>query len=138
MGYTGEVVGGDPMSDAQRRRALGLWMRHCRKRLGITQVAAATRAGISRNHRWSIESGRTGIGIDKVGPIAQALEVDPFLAYEYSGYQPPSAADANGFTSLIRACSPSSPTSGESTSRWLISWRCKQGNGRRSKKQWIN
>jgi transcriptional regulator with XRE-family HTH domain len=61
----------------ERDRTLGLFVREARRRKGLTQASAAKRAGVSRRHYASLESGaNVTLGVlKKVAPILEITEI---------------------------------------------------------------
>lgn len=63
------------MNIEEKRRALGVMVRACRERQGLSQNQLALMIGSSKSHIWRIETGRVGVGIDDLARIAEALGV---------------------------------------------------------------
>jgi transcriptional regulator with XRE-family HTH domain len=55
---------------------LGVRIRDRRRELGLTQVALATRAGLSRPSIANVEAGRQNVGLRQLLSLANALDVE--------------------------------------------------------------
>ncbi|WP_261428605.1 helix-turn-helix domain-containing protein [Xiamenia xianingshaonis] len=51
-------------------------IRSRRESQGLSQSRLALMVGSSKAHIWRIESGKVGVGIDDLGRIADALDVE--------------------------------------------------------------
>ena len=63
------------MDIEQKRLALGNAIRQRRETQGLSQEKLALMIGSSKSHIWRIETGRVGVGIDDLGRIADALDI---------------------------------------------------------------
>ena len=63
------------MNIEQKRQALGKRIRAVREEQGLSQSQLALMIGSSKSHIWRIESGRVSVGLDDLGRIADALDV---------------------------------------------------------------
>ena len=63
------------MNIEQKRQALGKRIRAVREEQGLSQSQLALMIGSSKSHIWRIESGRMSVGLDDLGRIADALDV---------------------------------------------------------------
>ncbi|MCG4514432.1 helix-turn-helix domain-containing protein [Eggerthella lenta] len=62
--------------DADRKRVLlGSAIRERREAQSLSQQKLALMIGSSKSHIWRIESGRASVGLDDLGRIADALDV---------------------------------------------------------------
>jgi transcriptional regulator with XRE-family HTH domain len=52
-------------------------MRRLRNARGLSQEALAHEAGVNRSYLARIEAGRPYVGLDIIGRLAEALEVEP-------------------------------------------------------------
>jgi transcriptional regulator with XRE-family HTH domain len=52
-------------------------MRRLRNAKGLSQEALAHEAGVNRSYLARIEAGRPYVGLDIIGRLAEALEVEP-------------------------------------------------------------
>jgi transcriptional regulator with XRE-family HTH domain len=62
---------------AARRLALGRRIRALRIAKGLTQESLALESGVSRNMLIGIEHGTRGVLAERLGDIADVLEIDP-------------------------------------------------------------
>ena len=64
------------MNEQELAAAFGLNLRLKRKKSGMTQLALAEKAGVTRGYVGLIERGETSITLEKVYRLADALECD--------------------------------------------------------------
>lgn len=64
------------MNEQELAAAFGLNLRLKRKKSGMTQLALAEKAGVTRVYVGLIERGETSITLEKVYRLADALECD--------------------------------------------------------------
>ena len=64
------------MNPEQKRLRLGAAIRDRREAQGLSQHKLALMVGSSKSHIWRIESGRVSVGLDDLGRIADALDIE--------------------------------------------------------------
>ena len=64
------------MNPEQKRLRLGAAIRYRREAQGLSQHKLALMVGSSKSHIWRIESGRVSVGLDDLGRIADALDIE--------------------------------------------------------------
>ena len=64
------------MERDELRQLVGSAIREYRVSQRLSQEKLALMVGSSKSHIWRIETGRVGVGLDDLGRIANALEVD--------------------------------------------------------------
>lgn len=64
------------MNPEQKRLRLGAAIRDPREAQGLSQHKLALMVGSSKSHIWRIESGRVSVGLDDLGRIADALDIE--------------------------------------------------------------
>lgn len=64
------------MNPEQKRLRLGAAIRDRREAQGLSQHKLALMVGSSKSHIWRIESGRVSVGLDDLGWIADALDIE--------------------------------------------------------------
>jgi transcriptional regulator with XRE-family HTH domain len=70
--------------DRVLRRQFGQRIRELRRERGYSQERFAALSGLDRSYMGSVERGERNIGIDNVGAIARALNVDVSTLFEFS------------------------------------------------------
>ncbi|MEG0302020.1 MAG: helix-turn-helix transcriptional regulator [Gordonibacter sp.] len=64
------------MTGEEKRVRLGAAIRVKREEQGISQHRLALMVGSSKSHIWRIETGRVSVGLDDLGRIADALDIE--------------------------------------------------------------
>lgn len=64
------------MNPEQKRLRLSAAIRDRREAQGLSQHKLALMVGSSKSHIWRIESGRVSVGLDDLGRIADALDIE--------------------------------------------------------------
>lgn len=64
------------MNPEQKRLRFGAAIRDRREAQGLSQHKLALMVGSSKSHIWRIESGRVSVGLDDLGRIADALDIE--------------------------------------------------------------
>ena len=59
------------------RRQLGLNMQRLRQQKGWSQEELAFEAGVNRSYLARVEAGRPYVGLEIIGKLAEALQVEP-------------------------------------------------------------
>lgn len=73
----------------QRWVDFGAKIRAFRKSRKVTMLAAAEKSGFSRNFYQLLETGRSGIKMENVPRLADAIGLDLETAYEWAGFTAP-------------------------------------------------
>jgi transcriptional regulator with XRE-family HTH domain len=61
---------------SERQREFGDRIRARRAELGLSQEALAHRSGLQRAYIGQVETGMRSVGLDNLGRLAKALEID--------------------------------------------------------------
>jgi transcriptional regulator with XRE-family HTH domain len=81
------------LSEEERRARLAYWIRDIRFRRGLTPPKVATAIGVSRSTVNAWETGRQVPSMLWLGPLANALRVDPRLFADLPPIPPSGAAE---------------------------------------------